>query len=93
MRKNATMFLLFIAAFLLICQAVLSEAIDYDDEFNRAARLRGREAEQGTDYLIKNTTEVLHRENLKTHAELEKLKKEIEELKKMIKEVKDIVEG
>lgn len=93
MRKNATIFLFFIAAFLLVCQMALSEAINYDDEFSKAARLRGREAEGGTDYLIKNTTEVLHRENLKTHAELEKLKKEIEELKKAIKEVKDIVEG
>lgn len=85
--------LFFIVLLSLLCRIALSEVVNYDDEFEKAARFRGREAELGTDYLIKNTTEVLHKENMKTHAELEKMKKEIEELKKMIKEVKDIVEG
>ncbi|KPK40293.1 MAG: hypothetical protein AMJ78_07395 [Omnitrophica WOR_2 bacterium SM23_29] len=83
----------FIILLSLLSRIALTEVVNYDDEFKKAARFRGREAELGTDYLIKDTAEVLHKENMKTHAELEKLKKEIEELKKQIKEIKDIVEG
>ncbi len=90
---SITMSFVFIILFSLLSHTAKAQVVAYDDEFNRAVRLSGYEAEHGTDYLVKTTTEILHKENMKTHAELEKLKKEIEELRKEIKEVKDIVEG
>ncbi len=92
MKRNAAISLFFITSLSLLCHLALAEAIDYDDEYNNAIRLKGSRSID-TDLLIKNTTEVLHKENMKTHAELEKLKKEVEEIKKAIKEVKDILEG
>lgn len=95
MKNNALILMSFFCIILLslLCRTAKAQVVTYDDEFNRSARLRGYEAEHGTDYLVKTTTEILHKENMKTHAELEKLRKEIEELRKEIKEVKDIVEG
>lgn len=91
MRRKA-LILMSLILFTLLSRIAITEAIDYDDEFNRATSLKGSRSID-TDLLIKNTTEVLHKENMKTHAELEKLRKEIEELKREIERLKDIVES
>lgn len=80
--------------FLVVSFSILrAEYADFNDDFTAAAQMKGKEAAQGTDYLIRNTTEVLHKENTAILAEIQKLHKEISDLKKEIKEVKDIVEG
>lgn len=93
MKRNLYVLAVFIILFLLLSRIALTEVTNYDDEFNRAATLGRNEPRYTPSWLIKSTTEVLHKENMKTHAELEKLKKDVEELKKAVKEVKDIVEG
>lgn len=90
--KKSLLSMLLLSMILLSVTATMAD-LNYDEEFYRASTLRGNEAVRGTDHLIKNATEVLHKENMRTHAELEQLRRQIEELKKAIKEVKDIVEG
>lgn len=89
------------AIFILILSSVslqpaLAVNADYDTEFAGATQMTGRTASgevKDTDYLVKGTTTVLHKENMAILAEIDKLHKEIAELKKEIEDVKDIVEG
>ena len=52
----------------------------------------GNEAAKGTDVLVKDTTNVLHREHLAILDELAKLHKEIADLRKDVKTIKGQVE-
>ena len=89
------------ATFILILSSVplqtaLAVDADYDTEFSGATQMSGRTASgavKDTDYLVRGTTTVLHKENMAILAEIDKLHKEIAELKKEIEDVKDIVEG
>lgn len=89
-----TIFILILSSASL--QPALADDEDYDTEFYDATQMTGRTASgavKDTDYLVKGTTTVLHKENMAILAEIDKLHKEIADLKKDIKDVKDMVEG
>jgi len=67
---------------------------DFDGEFQDATKMAasGTEAAKGTDLLIRDTTGVLHREQMAILDELAKLHKEIADLKKDVKTIKGQVE-
>lgn len=81
--------------FILISSSTVfgNDGMNFDDAFANAAQMRGQEAAMGTDYMVRNTTEVLHQENTAILMEIAKLHKEIADLNEDIKEIKDIVEG
>jgi hypothetical protein len=69
-------------------------AQDYDNDFQNATKMAayGTESAGGTDLLVRDTTSVLHRENMAILDELAKLHKEIADLKKDVKAIKGQVE-
>ncbi len=66
----------------------------FDSDFQSATQMNssGNEAAKGTDVLVKDTTNVLHREHLAILDELAKLHKEIADLRKDVKTIKGQVE-
>ena len=68
---------------------------DFESQMNNATRMAayGTEALRGSDILIRDTTRVLHNENMAILDELAKLRKAIADMKKDVRDTKDQVEG
>lgn len=93
--KRAFMVLAFVSVFLLPLKAQdYNNNAAFDTDFKNAVKMApyGTEAAGGTDLLIRDTTSVLHREQLAILDELAKLRKEIADLKKDVKAIKGQVE-
>lgn len=93
--KRAFMVLAFVSVFLLPLKAQdYNNNTAFDTDFKNAVKMApsSTEAAGGTDLLIKDTTSVLHREQLAILDELAKLRKEIADLKKDVKAIKGQVE-
>ncbi len=69
------------------------DTADFDSDYSDAAQVRGSEAVKGTDLLVRDTTRVLHRENMAILQALAELRKEIADMKKDVKDTKDQVES
>ncbi len=86
--------------FMAVCVAAPFYAVasdidtaDFDSDYSDAAQVRGSEAVKGTDLLVRDTTRVLHRENMAILKALAELRKEIADMKKDVKDTKDTVES
>jgi len=89
------MVLTFMSVFLLPLKAQdYNNNTAFDADFKNAVKMApySAEAAGGTDLLIKDTTSVLHREQLAILDELAKLRGEIADLKKDVKAIKGQVE-
>jgi len=90
------MVLAFMTAFLLPLNAqdYNSSNAGFDSDFQNATKLApdGTEAAKGTDLLVRDTANVLHRENMAILDEIAKLRKDIADLKKDVKAIKGQVE-
>ena len=67
---------------------------DFDSDFQAATKMPkyARGEYVGTDLLVKNTTDALHKEHMAILDEIAKLHKEIADLKKDVKTIKGQVE-
>jgi len=86
--------LIFMSVFILPLGAQNYNNADFDSGFQAAIKMDryARGEYVGTDLLVKNTADVLHKENMAILDELAKLHKEIADLKKDIKTIKGQVE-
>lgn len=69
------------------------DTADFDSDYSDAAQVRGSEAVKGTDLLVRDTTRVLHEENMAILKALAELRKEIADMKKDVRDTKDQVES
>ena len=92
--KRVFFVLVVMSVFILPLGAQDYNNADFDSDFQAATKMDpyGRGEYVGTDLLVKNTADALHRENMAILNELAKLHKEIADLKKDIKAIKSQVE-
>jgi len=93
--KKVFMVFMFISAFILPLGAQdYGGNADFDSDFQSATKMApsGTEAAKGTDVLVRDTTNILHREHMAILDEIAKLHKEIADLKKDVKTIKGQVE-
>ncbi|MFA5338922.1 MAG: hypothetical protein WC317_02095 [Candidatus Omnitrophota bacterium] len=92
--KRVFFALILMSVIILPLAAQDNKSSDFDAAFQDATQMSpaGNEGARGTDILIRDTTSVLHREQMAILDELAKLRKEIADLKKDIKTIKGQVE-
>jgi len=69
------------------------DTADFDSDYSNAAQVRGSEAVKGTDLLVRDTTRVLHRENMAILKALAELRREIADMKRDVKDTRDQIES